>query len=464
VTDTIEGAVTDRRAFAVRFSDLERWDVASFRSIAWRWPDGVLRPIGDVLRQKRHEVDPTLDLADVPIIAKISFGGEIFIRPPEQRRGYKGRLFWADPGDLIYSKIRVKQGSISVVPEAFHRIAVSPEYPVYEVDQQQLDGAYLELVVRSRSFLEYLDGLAHGGATKTRIPPELFQNVRVPVPPLASQRAILAVWTTAQAAAEAIRQRASDAEREAETEFIEALELTQPKWTGRPKALAVRWSDLGRWGVEYNQLINSSTDLTIGRYPVVHLGDCALLVQYGSSQKATSKGNGFPILRMNNILDGNVVVDDLKYVELTKTEYDSLRLQDGDILINRTNSKELVGKCAPFHLDGESVFASYLIRFRFDTKFVDPDYVSHVLNSFIGRQQIDALSRPIGGQANINSEELRSVQIPLPPLSVQSELISAVRASRERAQALRVRADEHLTSARSAVEAMILGTKPIPTT
>lgn len=464
MTEAIERAVADRRAFAVRFSDLKRWDVASFRTVDWRWPDEVLRPIGDILRQKRDEVDRTLDLADVPIIAKVSFGGEISVRPPEQRRGYKGRLFWTNPGDLIYSKIRVKQGSISVVPEAPDRIAVSAEYPVYEVDHEQLDGQYLELVVRSRPFLEYLDGLAHGGATKTRIPPELFESVMVPVPPIAAQEAIVSAWTDAQAEAEATRQCAAAAEKRAEIDFLNALGLTRPKRTGRPKAFAVRWSELGRWGVEYNQLINSSTDLSTGRYPVARLGDCAVFVQYGSSEKANSKGHGVPILRMNNIVDGEVVADDLKHVELTEAEIDSLRLEDGDILINRTNSKELVGKCAPFHLDGEFVFASYIIRFRLDTSLADPDYVSYVINSFVGRQQIDALSRPIGGQANINSEELRSLQLPLPPLSVQSDLISAVEASRERAKALRVRADRLLASARSAVEAMILGTKPIPHT
>lgn len=464
MTKAVEQAVAHGRAFAVRFSDLNRWDVASFRMLNWRWPESVLRPIGDVLRQTRDEVDHTLDLAGVPIIAKVSFGGEISVRPPEQRKGYKGRLFWAKSGDLIYSKIRVKQGSISVVPEHLGRIAVSAEYPVYEVDHDQLDGQYLELVVRSRPFLEYLDGLAHGGGTKTRIPPEVFGSVRVPIPPIGTQRAIVATWAGARAEAEAIRQRAAAAERQTEDDFLNSLGLTRPKLVGRPKAFAVQWSELGRWGVEYNRLINSSTDLTTGRYPITRLGDLSAFVQYGSSQKANSNAKGVPILRMNNILDGELVARNLKHVEMTDAEIDSLRLQDGDILINRTNSKELVGKCAPFHLDGEFVFASYLIRFRLDAKVADPDYVAYVLNSFIGRQQIDALSRPIGGQANINSEELRSVQLPLPPHSVQSQLMRAVAAGRQRTKALRVQADERLTNARSAVEAMIQGAKPIPTT
>jgi type I restriction enzyme S subunit len=460
VTDTIESAVVDRRAFAVRFSHLERWSVGSFTSLEWTWPASKVRPLGTVLRRK---ILPVADASGEQLIT-IRFSGEIEPREGLDASAINGRLFWAEPGDLVYSKIDVRHGSIGVIPETIGRACVTSEYPVYEVRAELADPAYVALAVRSRVFRSKVNSLISGASGRKRVQPDELEQVTIPVPPVPAQRAVVAAWNDAQAKAEAIRQRASDAEKQSETEFIKALGLTRPKWTGRPKAFAVQWSDLGRWGVEYNQLINSTADLSIGSYPVAYLGDCAVFVQYGSSQKPNSKGNGVPILRMNNILGGEVVADDLKYVELTKSEYDSLRLLDGDILINRTNSKELVGKCAPFHLDGEFVFASYLIRFRLDTKRADADYVSYVLNSFIGRQQIDALSRPIGGQANINGEELRSVQLPIPPLTVQSALMSEVNARRELAKALRVEADEYVASAHSAVEAMILGTKPVPAT
>ena len=77
---------------------------------------------------------------------------------------------------------------------------------------------------------------------------------------------------------------------------------------------------------------------------------------------------------------------------------------EGDILINRTNSKELVGKCGVFQAEGEYVFASYLIRVRVDNSRVLPEYLAYAINSPLGRQQVDALSRQIIGQANINSQ------------------------------------------------------------
>jgi len=64
------------------------------------------------------------------------------------------------------------------------RLAVSAEYPVYEIDQKQADGRYLELVVRSSAFLRLLDGLSHGGSTKTRIPSNEFDKQTIPLHPL----------------------------------------------------------------------------------------------------------------------------------------------------------------------------------------------------------------------------------------------------------------------------------------
>lgn len=121
------------------------------------------------------------------------------------------------------------------------------------------------------------------------------------------------------------------------------------------------------------------------------------MVQYGTSEKANTKGEGIPILRMNNIVDGVLDRRDLKHVRLSMKERARLLLQDGDILFNRTNSKELVGKCAVFHEVGDYVFASYLIRLRPVATKVLPDFLAYVVNSAVGRSQIDALSRQIIG-------------------------------------------------------------------
>ena len=457
-------AVADRRAFAVHFSSLDRWDVASFRTVDWRWPADVLRPIGEVLDQRREPVDKSGDLESVPIIAKVSFGGDVSVRPPEQRRGYKGRLYWADAGDLIYSKIRVKQGSISVVPDDLGRIAVSAEYPVFKVDRERLDGRYLELVVRSRPFLDYLDGLAHGGATKTRIPPELFEGVTIPVPPLVVQRAIVATWTEARAEAAAVRQRAAAAERQAETDFLRALGLSRPTRAAPPRAFAVRWSELDRWGVGFNQLAGTGIDFSKGTFPAVPLGEAAA-VSYGI-QKSPANRPGVharPYLRVANVQRGTLDLSEIKTINVPDDELPRYLLEEGDILFVEGNgSREELGRCAIW--DGsipECVHQNHLLKVRLSDGVL-PEYAMRWFNTEAGKEHFFHHVKTSSGLGTINSTELKAAPLPLPPPAVQRELVESTEATLSRAASLRGEAARRLARARAAVEAMILGARPVP--
>ena len=114
-----------------------------------------------------------------------------------------------------------------------------------------------------------------------------------------------------------------------------------------------------------------------------------------------------------------------------------------------------------FHAQGKYVFASYLIRIRAHSAKADADFLSYVINCPIGRQQINALSRQIIGQANINSVELRGLQIPLPPLSVQKQIIERVAAGREEIASERETADRLAREINAEIETLILGTKTL---
>ena len=112
---------------------------------------------------------------------------------------------------------------------------------------------------------------------------------------------------------------------------------------------------------------------------------------------------------------------------------------------------------------GDYVFASHLIRLRTAPDLADPDYVAFVLNSAIGRQPADMLSGQIAGQANINSEEPRSIELPAPTLDIQRELATKAAAQRQRIAALTAEADRKTEQTKTDVEAMILGEKKLKT-
>lgn len=182
------------------------------------------------------------------------------------------------------------------------------------------------------------------------------------------------------------------------------------------------------------------------RFPLVPLRQLLTRAQYGISELATSEHKGLPILRMNNLQAEGWDLSSLKYIELQPKEVARYLLQPGDILFNRTNSKELVGKCEVFREAGAWVFASYLIRVTVNSGKVLPDFVSLFLNTPAGRAQIDRVSRQIVGMSNVNAEELQDLIIPLPSLSVQRTLIVEMEAAREARRQKLLKADELLAS------------------
>ena len=222
-----------------------------------------------------------------------------------------------------------------------------------------------------------------------------------------------------------------------ELRTIFAVSATKP---AEATSFAIRKGDIAdRLDVNYWQLTPLvNRRLENSRFRVVPLDDLLTSVQYGCSSLSKDHQPGVPILRMNNIQDDRWDLDSLKYVQLNARQLAAYRLVPGDILINRTNSKELVGKCAVFEESGDWVFASYLVRMRTDASLLLPQFAADFLATETGRLQIDRLSRQIIGMTNINSEELRALRIPLPPIDRQRRLVSEMdEARRQRRDKLR---------------------------
>jgi restriction endonuclease S subunit len=295
--------------------------------------------------------------------------------------------------------------------------------------------------------------------SRNRFKEEQFLAFEIPLPPLTEQKVIVARWRKAKDEIGAARERAEKRRATIDARFFADLGLRSPEAVVMPKAFAVWWEDFIRWGVGFNFLNQSGADLSRGKYPVGELGSLLNLVQYGTSEKANTTGDGVAVIRMNNIVDGELDLTDLKHLRLPKGEVERLTLKEGDILFNRTNSKELVGKCAVFHAKGEFVFASYLIRVRANAAKADPDFLAYVINSPIGRQQINALSRQIIGQANVNSEELRGLQIPIPPIPVQRQIMERIAVGRAEISRERQAVEKVAKDINADVGALIFGSK-----
>lgn len=153
------------------------------------------------------------------------------------------------------------------------------------------------------------------------------------------------------------------------------------------------------------------------------LGDVCKSVNYGTSLPSTEKGK-YKYLRMNNItIDGTLDLSNLKTIDVPEKELEKCVVRKGDLLFNRTNSPELVGKTCIFKEDEEMIIAGYIIRIRFNDS-IYPNFASYFINL---QRQLGNLKPLIVGavhQANISAKAIQSINIHFPPLSEQQRIVS----------------------------------------
>lgn len=216
---------------------------------------------------------------------------------------------------------------------------------------------------------------------------KLYLEQSVPLPPISEQRRIVEILDQAD------RLRRLRAEADAKAERF-------------PDALFRKMFTEAASGAE--------------RLTSVPLGEMTREFRYGTSTMCFREPSGLPVLRIPNIVGGELALSDLKYASLPLEEVQRLRLEIGDILCVRTNGNpDYVGRCAVFDLKESYLFASYLIRARLDMSRADPWYVGSFMRSRDGRQAMSPYIRTTAGQSNISVGGLSQIPVPLPPIAEQ---------------------------------------------
>ncbi|MFA6989518.1 MAG: restriction endonuclease subunit S [Candidatus Gastranaerophilaceae bacterium] len=235
-------------------------------------------------------------------------------------------------------------------------------------------------------------------ATQDNINLTILRNHKIPLPPISIQKKIVSVLEKA----EKIKEKRKQA-KELSDVFLKNMFLDL---FGFPVKNKTRW-------------------------PIGKIGNLVTSVNYGSSKKADENNGKYPILRMNNITySGDIDFTNLKYIDFSDGEVEKYILKKGDIVFNRTNSKELVGKTAVYNSNKVMTYAGYLIRIR-TNEHANPEYISAFLNSEYGKVQLQSMCKSIIGMANINAKELQKIIIQLPPIELQNKFALEVKKIRK---------------------------------
>lgn len=155
----------------------------------------------------------------------------------------------------------------------------------------------------------------------------------------------------------------------------------------------------------------------------VKLAEVAHTFSYGSAAKSSKTGT-VPVLRMGNIQEGQIDWSDLVYTS-DPLEIERYKLSKGDVLFNRTNSPELVGKTAVYQGERPAIYAGYLIRVRCSNELL-PEYLNYCLGSRMGRDYCWSVKTDGVSQSNINAKKLAAFPFKLPSVTEQAEIIRRV--------------------------------------
>jgi len=300
-----------------------------------------------------------------------------------------------EEGDVLFAKITpcMQNGKCIVTRGLCDRIGFgSTEFHVLR-PSSRLIADWVHRFLRRLAFRLEAKEHFRGAVGQQRVPEDFLASSLIPVPPsLDIQRRIVA--------------------------RIEAL-LAEVK-EARALAAAIRRDTDRVMGAAVEEMFDNLEHRKVEHEPLGSL--LRAKPQYGLSEKASDSPPGVPILRMGNIVGGEVRLNNLKFVELSPAKETKYLVGNGDILFNRTNSAELVGKSAVYEGSERVVFASYLIRLVADQQKARPRFLVTYINSLRGRTYIQSqLTRAIG-QVNVNAQKLAAMLVPVPDLKEQDQV------------------------------------------
>ena len=303
------------------------------------------------------------------------------------------------PGQVLFGKRRAYQRKVAVAD--FDAICSGDIYVFESADSKRLLPELLPFICQTEAFFEYAVGTS-AGSLSPRTNWKSLAEYDLVLPPLEEQRRIQQLATA-----------------------------TTDTWNSFEGAvLAARNAETA--------LIEEFISLCERREPIgSHIKDIA----YGCSVKSGPESCGVPILRIPNVLRGELDLSDLKWIELDSKQRKAFGARTGDILLVRTNGNPAyVGRSVVVRDSGqEMVFASYLLRLRVSDS-LDPDYLSAMLNAPTTSRELRGSVRSSAGNYNVNTTGIKEQLIPMCSLGEQLDLVERMHALRRTAQELENRA------------------------
>lgn len=441
-----------RRAFAVWFKDLDRWDVRSLILLMQNHCGWQTETLGTLCKIRSEIVSSAQrESSKIQLLDRISFDeGRVH---SGKRTQTKMTQFRACPGDIVVSKINARKRAIGVVPSAV-MVGITMHFRALIPDTDAVDTTFLWLALRS-TYCKNQFEIETGGVGKGEISEERLLSIKVPIPPLETQRAIVAAWDAVQTLQRDGLSQIQARERQIDADFLAALGLQMPRRAKPRKCFAVWWKDLERWGVQINRdkLRQPSEPI----YEGLSLREICKIGSGGTPKSNRTDFYGGDILWVRTTEVKNALITQTG-ISITETGLNSSSAKiypKGSILVAMYGQGATRGRTGKLGMDAATNQACAVLHHFIPE--VEPDYVWCYLMS-----QYDNLRSLASGnnQPNLNAEMVGSLKIPLPPLETQRAIMAQVASERDEVGLERAALSLELARAKAELERALLGTAP----
>ena len=332
------------------------------------------------VRNKANEDIPVYSVTNTQGFCQDYFGKEV---ASKDKSTYK----IVPKGYFAYNPSRINVGSVDWQRDE-DQVIVSPLYNVFSVSPE-LNQQYLYYYLKSDFALHRIKAVATG-SVRDNLKLEMLKNFPIRIPSVEEQEYIVQALDKAKNIIDLRRSVLQKLDDLIKARFVEMF--------GDPIENPKNWE-------------------------ITTVGDIVTEVRYGTSKPAV-EGGQYPYLRMNNLTaDGHLDLRDLKYIDISDEEIEKCVVRTWDVLFNRTNSIDLVGKTAVFDLSEEMVIAGYIIRVRLKKNML-PEVFSEYMNLKALKDILRSMAKGAVNQANINAQELQSIKIYLPDIELQKQFVT----------------------------------------
>ncbi len=423
-----------------KWKELERWIPDG--ETAWEYVH-TLVPLDDLLTPRLERIRVTQTLGEWTPIT-IHFNGSVV--PRARNTPFKGSMFAAYPGDLVFSKIDVRNGAIGLVPDNLQKVVVTSEYPIHSIDPKQVDGSYMALLLRTPNFMKLIRNVTSGTSGRKRITPENFRAIEIPLPEKEDQVRLVAAYQKALLRAAELEAQALQIERDAQREFEAALGLTPPPHLPKRLFQIANFKDIERWsheGILQTALLGDVPPES--KFEIVPLGDIAT-VSYGLQKCPTNRPDKHarPYLRVANVQRGYLDLREIKTINVPDEQMDVYRLERDDVLFVEGNgSRKELGRVALWTGEiPDCVHQNHIIKARLDQRRACPEFITEWFNTEVGRMHFFRNAKTTSGLGTINSNEVRTAPVPLPEdTATQVAIVRLLRKAREAVASKRNKAE-----------------------